>query len=156
MEIFKNDSFKKEFERFQKEDLLSVLECGYCQKTKCGWKHHKFQADCQYCRKEFCKNCYKFNITFKILLKQTDEIGKNYLENFVKYFLQVGNITFENLVSNNTKKLPIQQKMHIKSYVKSEKNRIQVVNKKLENVEKINYNFRGQKRSFHKKIIISL
>ena len=44
MKIFKNDSFKKEFERFQKEDLLSVLECGYCQKTKCGWKHHKFQA----------------------------------------------------------------------------------------------------------------
>ena len=73
-------------------------------------KHHKFQADCQYCRKEFCKNCYKFNITFEISLKQTDEIGKNCLENFVKDFLQVDNITFQNLVSNNTKKLPIQKK----------------------------------------------
>ena len=43
-------------------------------------------------------------MTFEILLKQTDEIVKNYHENFVKDFLQVGNITFENLVSNNTKK----------------------------------------------------
>ena len=121
----------KNFFLYQKR-IYFKLECGYCQKTKCGWKHHKFQADCQYCRKEFCKNCYKFNITFEILLKQTDEIVKNYHENFVKDFLQVGNITFENLVSNNTKKkLPIQKEIHIKSYVKSEKNRIQVVNKKL-------------------------
>ena len=41
--------------------------------------------------------------------------------------------------------------MHIKSYVKSEKNRIQVVNKKLENVENLNYNFKGQKEVFIKK-----
>ena len=41
--------------------------------------------------------------------------------------------------------------MHIKSYVKSEKNRIQVVNKKLENVENLNYNFKGQKGVFIKK-----
>ena len=149
--ILKKSYIKKTF-LCQKKNFYFRLECGYCQKKKCGWKHHKFQADCQYCRKEFCKNCYKFNITFEILLKQTDEIGKNYLENFVKDFLQVDNITFENLVSNNTKKLPIQKKIHIKSYVKSEKNRIQVVNKKLENVEKLNYNFKGQKRSFYQKI----
>ena len=42
--------------------------------------------------------------------------------------------------------------MHIKSYVKSEKNRIQVVNKKLENVENLNYNFKGQKGIFIKKL----
>ena len=36
MEIFKSNIFlKKEFESFQKEDLLNVLECSYCQKTKC-------------------------------------------------------------------------------------------------------------------------
>ena len=97
-------SYIKNFFLYRKFFFYFRLECGYCQKTKCGWKHHKFQADCQYCRKEFCKNCYKFNITFEILLKQTDEIVKNYHENFVKDFLQVGNITFENLVSNNTKK----------------------------------------------------
>ena len=42
MEIFKSNILKKEFERFQKEDLLNVLEFSYCQKTKCGWKHGKF------------------------------------------------------------------------------------------------------------------
>ena len=51
MEIFKSNILKKEFERFQKEDLLNVLECSYCQKTKYGLKHGKFQPDCQYCRK---------------------------------------------------------------------------------------------------------
>ena len=85
MEIFKNNIFKKEFERFQK-DLLNVLECSYCQKTKCGWKHGKFQPDCQYCRKEFCKNCHEFNKTFEMLLEQADEIGKDYLKNSVKDF----------------------------------------------------------------------
>ena len=55
MEIFKSNILKKEFERFQKEDLLNVLECSYCQKTKCGWKHGKFQPDCQYCKKNSAK-----------------------------------------------------------------------------------------------------
>ena len=32
MEIFKTDILKKEFERFQKQDLIEILECGYCQK----------------------------------------------------------------------------------------------------------------------------
>ena len=136
MEIFKNNIFKKEFERFQK-DLLNVLECSYCQKTKCGWKHDKFQPDCQYCRKEFCKNCHKFNKTFEMLLEQADEID---------------NIAFGNLVSSNIKKIPIKKEIHIKSYVKREKNRSQVVNQKLDNVEKLNYTFKGHKRTFYKKI----
>ena len=55
---------------------------------------------------------------------------------FVKHFLQIDNITFGNLVSSNIKKIPIQKEIHIKSYVKSEKNRSQVVNQKFENVEK--------------------
>ena len=74
MEIFKTDILKEKFKRFQK---LKTLECNYCQKTKCGRKHTKFQIDCSYCRKNFCKNCYKFNSTFKLLLGNTDEIGKN-------------------------------------------------------------------------------
>ena len=41
--------------------------------------------------------------------------------------------------------------MHIKSYVKSEKNRSQVVNQKLDNVEKLNYTFTGHERTFYKK-----
>ena len=34
METLKTEILKKEFERFQKEDLIEILECDYCQK-KC-------------------------------------------------------------------------------------------------------------------------
>ena len=126
------------------------LECGY---WKCGWKHHTFQAGCQYCREEFCKNCYKFNITFKILLKQTDEIGKYYLKNFVNDILQADNIKFEKQKNCQFKKKKNTHKIKCKKW---KNNRIQVVNKKHENVEKLNYNFKGQKRSFYEKNLISL
>ena len=109
MEIFKSNILKKEFERFQKEDLLNVLECSYCQKTKCGWKHGKFQPDCQYCKKKFCKKCHKFNKAFEMLLEQADEIGKDYLKNFGKDFLQIDNITLGNLVFSNIIKIPIEK-----------------------------------------------
>ena len=69
---------------------------------------------------------------------------------FVKDFLQIDNITFGNLVSSNIKKIPIQKEIHIKSCVKSEKNRSQVVNQKLDNVEKLNYTFKGHKVTFYK------
>ena len=42
MEIFKTDILKREFERFQKEDLIEILQCGYCQKTACQSFHKKF------------------------------------------------------------------------------------------------------------------
>ena len=32
MEIFKTDYLKKQFKKFQKEDLVAVLSYGYCQK----------------------------------------------------------------------------------------------------------------------------
>ena len=40
--------------------------------------------------------------------------------------------------------------MWVKSYVKSEKNRSQVVNQKLNNVEKIKYIMKGKQRTFYK------
>ena len=42
MEIFKSDILKKEFERFQKENLAEISKCGYCQKTACESCHNKF------------------------------------------------------------------------------------------------------------------
>ena len=39
MEIFKFDILKREFESFQKEDLIKILQCGYCQKTACNNKN---------------------------------------------------------------------------------------------------------------------
>ena len=35
MEIFKTDVLKKEFEKFLKENLIQILECGYCQIIAC-------------------------------------------------------------------------------------------------------------------------
>ena len=35
MEIFKTDMLKKEFERFQRENLVEILKCEYCQNTAC-------------------------------------------------------------------------------------------------------------------------
>ena len=64
MELFKTDILRKEFERFQKEDLIEVLKCGYCQKTSCQLFHNKFLANCKFCRESFCKNWHKFNTFF--------------------------------------------------------------------------------------------
>ena len=40
MEIFKSNILKKKFERFQKEDLLQILKCDYCQNTACESWHN--------------------------------------------------------------------------------------------------------------------
>ena len=33
MEICKSDILEKEFKRFEEQDSIKILECGYCQKT---------------------------------------------------------------------------------------------------------------------------
>ena len=35
MELFEKNLLKKEFERFQNEELINVLECGLCQSNSC-------------------------------------------------------------------------------------------------------------------------
>ena len=56
MEIFKTDILKKQFERFQKEDLIEVMKCGYCQKTACESWNKSFNSSCKYCGETFAKN----------------------------------------------------------------------------------------------------
>ena len=80
MEIFETDILKKEFEKFQKEDLVEILKCGYCQKTACESFHKKFLDSCKFCRENFCKSCQSFNITKENLLSYPDKIGKEYIE----------------------------------------------------------------------------
>ena len=70
MEFLKTDILRKEFERFQKEDLIEILKCGYCQKTSCQSFHNKFLAGCKFCRETFCKNCQKFNTFFNFRNRQ--------------------------------------------------------------------------------------
>ena len=48
METFKSNILKKEFERFQKENLVEISKCGYCQKTACESYHNKFLVSCKY------------------------------------------------------------------------------------------------------------
>ena len=76
MEIFKTDILKKEFERFQKEDLIKILKCEYCQKPACESFHTKFLVSFKLRRQKFCKNCQSFNIAKENLLSNVDEIGK--------------------------------------------------------------------------------
>ena len=95
MEIFETDMLKKEFEKFQKEDLIEILKCGYCQKMTCESFHKKYLASCEFCRENFCKICQSFNITKENLLSYTDEIGEEYTENFIKDFINLSYQTIE-------------------------------------------------------------
>ena len=56
MEISKTDILKREFERFQKEDLIEILQCGYCQKTACQSFHKNFQLAANFVEKPFAKS----------------------------------------------------------------------------------------------------
>ena len=76
MEIFKTDILKREFEKFWKEDLAQILECGYCQKTACESFHRKFLVSCKFCGETFCKSCHSFNKANEITFKGHDQTGK--------------------------------------------------------------------------------
>ena len=54
MELFKTDLLKREYDRFQNEVLINVLECGLCQSFSCGESHKKFFLGCDRCRKAQC------------------------------------------------------------------------------------------------------
>ena len=61
MKLFKTNLLKKEFERFQNEELINVLECGLCQSNSREWDR-KCKVTCDRCRKARCKTCISFNI----------------------------------------------------------------------------------------------
>ena len=152
MEIFKTDILKKEFGRFQKEDLIKILQCGYCQKNACEWIHNKFLVSCKFCRETFCKNCQNFNTTKEIPLKKVDKLGKDYIENFIKDFLNISDQTLKTHYKVETEKVPIEKNFKVKHYTKSNKSRSQVINKTLNNCKKINCKLAGKQRAFYKKI----
>ena len=152
MEIFTTDKLKKEFEKFQKENLVEILKCGYCQKTACQSWHWKFLVSCKYCRETFCKACHNFNIAKETLLKGLDPIGKEYIENFIKDFLCISSETLQtNYQVSEIVRVPIEKTFNVKSYHKSNKNRSQVVYKKIDNCEKLSYTVKGKPRTFYEK-----
>ena len=154
MELFSSNLLKNEYENFKKNELLKVLECGLCMKTSSDKNfHYKYEPKCNRCREEFCKNCKNFRINFEMFLKNTDEIGKDYLYNFISDFLKINSLTLKIFFSEMVNKtiISVEKKLTIKSYNKSEKNRPQVVNQELTEVKKINYSFKDKQRSFYRK-----
>ena len=118
-------------------------------KTSCDKNfHYKYEPKCNRCREEFCKNCKNFRISFEMFLKNTDEIGKDYLYNFISDFLNMSSSSLQNFFPEVVNKIiiSVEKGFIIKSYNKSEKNRNQVVKQELNNVERITYRFKGKQR----------
>ena len=138
MQIFKTEILKNEFERFQKEILVEILKCGYCQKTACESWHNKFLVNCKFCRHALCKTCHNFNIAKETLIKGVDSVAKDYIENFITDFLCISNQTLEtNFQVSEVVRVPVEKTCNVKSYHKSDENRSQVVYKKIDNCEKL-------------------
>ena len=120
--------------------------------TACQSFHRKFFVSCKFCREAFCKACHNFNIAKETLLKGLDPIGKEYIENFIKDFLCISSETLQrNYQVGEIVRVPIEKTFHVKSYHKSNKNRIQVVYKKFDNCEKLIYTVKRKPRTFYKR-----
>ena len=150
MDLFKTNILIQEYERFQNEVLINVLECGLCQKS--SWEYHKkFFIGCDRCRKAWCQPCISFKIAKQTLLQNLDNEGKKYLENFIKDFLNLSNETLKESFAVTKVTLPRVQNFNVKSYRKSENCRSQVVYRNLDERKKIEYTVKGRKRSYYKK-----
>ena len=92
----------------------------------------KFLVSCKYCRETFCKACHNFNIAKETLLKGLYPIRKEYIENFIKGFLCISSETHQlNYQVSKRVCVPIEKTFNVKSYDKRNKNRRQVVYKKI-------------------------
>ena len=100
--------------------------------------------------------CEKFNIAKDVLFKNLDDIAKEYLNNFIRDFLSLSpeSLQEHDHVTTETIRIPKEKMYDVKSYHKSNKNRSQVVYKKFDNCDKLNYSFKRQKRTFYKKKLI--
>ena len=127
-----------------------MLECGLCQLNSCEWDR-KFKVTCDRCRKARCKTCISFDIAKENLFKNLDKQGKDYLENFIKDFLNLSNETLKESFAVTKVTLPRPQNYNVKSYHKSKKCKSQVVYKNLDECKKIEYTVKGRKRSYYKK-----
>ena len=79
--------------------------------------------------------------------------AKGYVQNFIRDFLSLLPESLkEHYQIAETVCIPREKTFDVKSYHKSNKNRSQVVCKKFENCDKLNYSIKGKKRTFYKKI----
>ena len=127
-----------------------MLERRLCQRNSCKWDR-KFVVTCGRCRKARCQACNSFNIAKENLFKNLDKEGKDYLENFIKDFLNLSNETLRESFAVTKVTLPRPQNYNVKSYHKSQKCRSKVVYINLDECKKIEYTVKGRKRSYYKK-----
>ena len=83
------------------------------------------------------------------MFKNLDKEGKDYLENFIKDFLNLSNENLKESFAVTKVTLPVPQNYNVSH--KSEKCRSQVVYKNLDECKKIEYTVKGRKRSYYKK-----
>ena len=122
------------------------------KKTCCSSFHSKFLISCKFCQEAFCKYCQKFNISKGILLSQTNGVERDYLENFVTDFLNINQKTINSFHKEEIKKIPVEKTVQVKFYIKSNKNRMQLINQKINNCKKINFKLNGKQRTFYQKL----
>ena len=147
MELFKTDCLNKEFKEFSEKLMPAVLKCGYCNKLAFAW-HGTFDIACGNCRKIKCNNCYKFNISKDILLDGGNEQTRDYLINFICDFLNLSSESIKQYFPNVT--IVEKEKQHFKkSYIKSQKNRSQVVSVRVPEGKKktVSFQNKGWKRT---------
>ena len=90
MEIFTNDTLKKEYKELVKDILPTVLECSYCNISSCTY-HKTFNFSCNLCRQLRCRSCFAFNICGENLLKASNDEQKNNINCFIVDFLNLSN-----------------------------------------------------------------
>ena len=149
MELFKTNLLKQEYERFQNEVLINVLECGLYQKSSCEWIKNSLLVVLDV--EKYGVNLVLVLILQKKVLENLDNEEKKYLENFIKDFLNLSNETLKEGFAVTKVTLPRIQSYNVKSYHKSEKCKSQVVYRNLDQCKKIEYTIKGRKRSYYKK-----
>ena len=128
---------KKEYEIFKNDLLIKVMECSYCDVKSCKG-HKKYLITCNQCRLAGCKNCHKFNESRKILYNAADEIGKDYLNNFIVDFLNISKQSLERYFNKDEiKKIDRTKTVWVKLYEKSNKNKSQVIKNRLKDIKKL-------------------
>ena len=111
------------------------MECSCCDVKSCKG-HKKYLITCNQCRLARCKNCHKFNESRKLLYNAADEIGKDYLNNFIVDFLNISEQSLERYFNKDeTKNIDRTKTIWVKSYEKSNKNKSQIIKNRLKDIK---------------------
>ena len=152
MELFATETLKKEYSELVNDILPKVLECSYFNVSSCKY-HTKFNFTCNLCRQLRCRSCFTFNISRKTLLDASNEETKHYLNCFIIDFLNLSDQSIQNFFPEiKLESLNREKNYFKKSYVKSQKNRTQVVNQTLpSNIRTVNFQHgKFKRRVFYK------